>query len=297
MHKLFILFSLFLSSIKANYISVEKIECYSNIGEKIQFNFEFESDYINVHELVVNFEIYDEGNLKVANYTNSIKIVGNKKSIATIDYLYKDRMYVYVTVNNEEEKIVDRVRFDLKGNNKCYLNELMKECNEFYKSTYKKGKLVNEYSDMKVLYLPFNAFLDFNYLDIENILIYSNYDISKDEVYLEIDEKINEYDLVYDENYRFLLGINMINNQYSFYLLEDYYLGLPEFLYTDIYSDKYISTNKLYFPYDEDYKEYLCKLVIHGVIDVEMEFKVSTSDNLFGGCDNSKYCLERVNYD
>ena len=71
MHKLFIIFSVLLNSVSANYVNVERIECYSNIGEKIQFSFDFDSDYINSHELNVTFEIYDGNEVNLINYNNS----------------------------------------------------------------------------------------------------------------------------------------------------------------------------------------------------------------------------------
>ena len=53
----------------------------------------------------------------------------------------------------------------------------------------------------------------------------------------------------------------------------------------------------VYFPFLEEYREYTCKIVIKGIIEIDIEFNVSTSDLLFGECENSKYCLERENYD
>lgn len=297
MHKLFIIFSVLLNSVSANYVNVERIECYSSIGEKIQFSFDFDSDYINSHELNVTFEIYDGNEVNLINYNNSIKVIGEKNAKATLDYIYQNNIHVYVSVNWKEEKIVNRVRFDLKENNKCFLNDRKRECNEFYKSSYYNGHVVNEYSEFKILYLPTNLFLDFNYLNIENIHVYSNYDLTSEEIYLEIKENINGYELIYSEGYKILLGVIKNNDQYSFTLLEEHYLGLPEFIYTDDYSDKYIVTKMVYFPFLEEYREYTCKIVIKGIIEIDIEFNVSTSDLLFGECENSKYCLERENYD
>ena len=84
MHKLFIIFSVLLNSVSANYVNVERIECYSSIGEKIQFSFDFDSDYINSHELNVTFEIYDNNEVNLINYNNSIKVIGEKNAKATL---------------------------------------------------------------------------------------------------------------------------------------------------------------------------------------------------------------------
>ena len=121
--------------------------------------------------------------------------------------------------------------------------------------------------------------------------------LSDDFIYLEIRRITGEYELINEDNYKLLLETNNTNNQYSFSLLETYYVNFEEFIYTDVYSSDYISTKRVYFPFLDEYREYLCSLIIDGTIDIKIEFIVSTSDKLFGECADSKFCIDRSNYD
>ena len=291
---LLILSTLF-SSINNNYIDVKSIECSSNINNNIEFVFYFDSDYVSYHEISVEFNLFRD-NKNVANYNNSLTVIGKKRSVATMDYLYKENMYVLLTVYYENNKLVDHLRFDLKGNNSCSLDRNLKECNEFYKTVY-DGKIIDRYSNIRILYFPFDSFLSMNYLDLSNLIIYSDYDFSDDFIYLDITRITGEYELINEDNYKLLLETNNTNNQYSFSLLETYYVNFEEFIYTDVYSSDYISTKRVYFPFADEYREYLCSLIIDGTIDIKIEFIVSTSDKLFGECADSKFCIDRSNYD
>lgn len=297
MFRIIMMFAMFFSTSNIKYSEIEKIECYTNVGENIEFIFSFDCDYVSSHEFLVSFEIFKKDGVFINRYDNAIKILGKKDAKASIDYIYNDDLYVILCVVKDGEKIIDNLRFDLKNNNKCYLDDINRKCEEYYKSTYEGGTFINEYAEIKVLKAPFDSFLNYNFLDLSTILLYSEYDFENSEIYLEIKEKIDEYELVYDNGYRFILDSYKNNDQYGFNLLEEYYTDFENFIYTDNYGDEYIPTKKIYFPFADEYKEYNCNLVIYGNINIVFSFKVSTSDVLFGNCDDSKYCLERVAYD
>ena len=134
-------------------------------------------------------------------------------------------------------------------------------------------------------------------MNIEDIIVYSNCDVKDAEVYLYIKDEIEGYNMLYDNGYRFLLGVEKENNKYSFYLLEKHCLTIPKFSFSDEYSEEAIVTNNIYFPYLKEQKEYECLLVIKGKIDVEITFFVFTSDMLYGDCSDSKYCMGISIYD
>jgi ferredoxin len=201
-----IVLSTLFSSISNNYIDVKSIECSSNINNNIEFVFYFDSDYVSYHEISVEFNLFRD-NKNVANYNNSLTVIGEKRSVATMDYLYKENMYVLLTVYYENNKLVDHLRFDLKGNNSCSLDRNLKECNEFYKTVY-DGKIIDRYSNIRILYFPFDSFLSMNYLDLSNLIIYSDYDFSDDFIYLEITRITGEYEFINEDNYKLLLEAN-----------------------------------------------------------------------------------------
>lgn len=297
MHKLLIAFSLLFSSANVSYAEIEYVECYNNINKKIEIVFGFNCDYLESHPMHVSLDIYDSNNQIIATYNNVIKVIGRREAKASIDYLYRDGLKVDVTITYNEEKLVDHIRLELIRNEVCYLDAANKNCSMPYKSRYENDVIINYKSDFKILYLPFDSFLSDNYLNIEDIIVYSNCDVKDAEVYLYIKDEIEGYNMLYDNGYRFLLGVEKENNKYSFYLLEKHYLTLPKFNFSDEYSEEAIVTNNIYFPYLKEQKEYECLLVIKGKIDVEITFFVFTSDMLYGDCSDSKYCMGISIYD
>ena len=297
MHKLLIAFSLLFSSANVSYAEIEYVECYNNINKKIEIVFGFNCDYLESHPMHVSLDIYDSNNQIIATYNNVIKVIGKREAKASIDYLYRDGLKVDVTITYNEEKLVDHIRLELIRNEVCYLDAANKNCSMPYKSRYENDVIIKYKSDFKILYLPFDSFLSDNYLNIEDIIVYSNCDVKDAEVYLYIKDEIEGYNMLYDNGYRFLLGVEKENNKYSFYLLEKHYLTLPKFSFSDEYSEEAIVTNNIYLPYLKEQKEYECLLVIKGKIDVEITFFVFTSDMLYGDCSDSKYCMGISIYD
>ena len=297
MHKLLIAFSLLFSSANVSYAEIEYVECYNNINKKIEIVFGFNCDYLESHPMHVILDIYDSNNQIIATYNNVIKVIGRREAKASIDYLYRDGLKVDVTITYNEEKLVDHIRLELIRNEVCYLDAANKNCSMPYKSRYENDVIIKYKSDFKILYLPFDSFLSDNYLNIEDIIVYSNCDVKDAEVYLYIKDEIEGYNMLYDNGYRFLLGVEKENNKYSFYLLEKHYLTLPKFSFSDEYSEEAIVTNNIYLPYLKEQKEYECLLVIKGKIDVEITFFVFTSDMLYGDCSDSKYCMGISIYD
>ena len=233
----------------------------------------------------------------IGEYQNSLKVIGDKKTLAKLDYIYNDQTYALIDVNYNENLLVSNAKFEFYDVEKCYLNKENKECKRIYKSVYKNGVVSKKESDFKLLNAPFDDFLENNNLNLNNLLIYSDYDFSDDDVYIVIKDEIEGFDLVYDNGYKLPLQVSEKGLKYSFSLLEEYYVNFSDFGYFESKKDGSLAVKEIYFPFYSEYKEYECLLVIKGKLNIEIEFKVSTSDKLFGECENSKYCIEESSYD
>ena len=119
-------------------------------------------------------------------------------------------------------------------------------------------------------------------------LYYSNCDLKDSTAYLYLYNKIDEYNLLYDDKYSFLLGIND-DNKLEF--VDHYFVNLLEFEFFESHSKDTIKVNSLYFPYSSEYIEYDLSIVIESFISVKVEFSVFTKGDLLGECETSKYCL------
>ena len=126
MLKIFSIISLIVFNSNVNYVQVESIECYSNIGEKIEFNFKFNSDYSSSHQIVVIVDLFNDNGKYLGNYKNTLKIVAEKEAVARIDYLYGENMYAMVDVLYDDNELVSNAKFEFFDINKCYLNEIRK---------------------------------------------------------------------------------------------------------------------------------------------------------------------------
>lgn len=294
MHKLMLVFNLLVSVFRVNYVDVEYIECYANYKEKIRFDFSFNSDSTSNHNIYVLIELYDLSNKKIVEYSNSLTIIGDKKVSASIDYLYQENLYALISIKCDDIDLINYLRFDFYKSQSCELNNSNRICNSFYKNRYSKSILSEKYMNFKILKAPFDAFLTYNKLDLQEFGIYSEYDFSLGEIHLVIEEKIDEYNIGYNGKYTMPLEVIKEGNYYRFSLLEAHYFSVYPFEFSELYKEGYYKTNNIYFPFTSDYREYELKIVIEGITSIEIKFNVSVSDNLFGECESSKYCLVRV---
>jgi len=297
MHKIFLVFNLLVSVFRVNYVSIDYIDCYSNYQEKIKFDFSFISDSVSSHSLFVVIELYDSGNRKLVEYSNTLNIIGDKKISANIDYLYKEGLYALISVRCDQKEIVSYIRFDFYKSQSCQINKIDRVCNSFYKNRYKDNVVTDKYMNMQILKAPFDSFLTYNRLDLSEFYIYSEYDFSDDEIYLLIEDELDGYNINFTNNYRIPLNVIREGNYYKLTPLEFYYLSVYPFEFSEEYKENYFKTNQIYFPFNNEYKEYDLLIIIEGVNLIEILFTISVSDTLFGECEMSKYCLERVSYD
>lgn len=293
MHELIMIFSLLTSMVSTNYVAIENIEYYQTTDDIKKLIFNFNSDYFNEHELKVEINFFEMDNTFISKFSNYIKIVGKKKSIANINYQNNNSSYALIDVFYQDKTIVKSAKINFYTQDNCYINVNYKNCNAIYLSKYEKGTTIDKTLNLAILDNPFNKFLNFNSLDFNNVVFNSDYNFENANIYFVIKDKIEGYGIYYDEEYKLLLNIKEEKNYFNLELIDNYFVGLNPFRYEESYFDNSIKTKQLFFPYNEDYKEYECLIVIEDFITIEILFNVATSELLFGDCSNSKYCLKR----
>jgi len=265
------------------------------VSEK-ELVFNFYSDYVSSHLLDIEIKLYDSFNNLIRIYTNQISFIGKKRAVTDIDFLMNNDFYVLVSVFYNDELIVENAKLNFYFQEDCKIDDTNKTCNRIYKSEYKEKVSKDIFTEFKVKDSSFNNFLKFNELKMNEIQFYSEYDFSKSDIYLFINEEINGFDIIYDNGYRFILDV-VKNGYYHFEVIDDYYVDIVDFKYKDSYFNGSVKTQSIHFPFNKDYKEYSCKIMIASFINIEIVFRVAISDNLLGDCKESKYCLIGVKYD
>lgn len=292
MLKLFLMCSIVNLNVSTEYIGVESIEYYQTNNDQKQIIFNFDSDYYTNHKLEVEIKLYEkESNTLIKGYKNTIEVIGDKKSTANLSIENNEDMYVLIYVKYNENSIVKDAKLNLYVQDDCYLNKENRDCNRIYKSEYRNNISKDLSTKFFINKNIFDKYLTFNYLELNDFKYYSEYNFNQDSKYLIIYNYIESYDMLFDEKYRFILEIG---NDKKFYLLEDYFVDLFDFKYSDEYFQNSKKTDKIYFPFFNDEKIYKISILIESFINIQIDFNVITSGNLLGSCKDSKFCLKRL---
>ena len=295
MLKIFLIFSLCSSFSGFSGIRVEKIEAFQSNDTSKRISFEFSGNYTLVNDIDVEIKVYEKNNY-LRSYSNKLKFIGNKSAETIIDFNLKDNFYVLINIYNNENLLVKEAKLNFYKQDDCLIWEKEKYCKRVYKSEYNEGVSKDVYMNLKVNDATFNRFLSNNMLDVKNVKFNSEYDFENSASYLMIREKIVGYDLHYNENYLFPLSVE--NNGYKYFsLLSEYYVDLLNFRFSEENFNEAIKTNNIHFPFSDEYREYEIMIITEDYVNIIIKFNVATSDNLFGDCSDSKYCLKRIRYD
>lgn len=287
------LISMLSSSISSDYVCVNKIEYYQSDEVNKKIRFEFESDYFKAHKIDTKIELYDVNDTYLASYNSSLEVIGNRNAIASFNYNNENDFYVLIDVKYDDTYLIKSVKINFYNQEDCFINKDNLICNFIYKSEYSEGISKDVITNFRVDNNIFDKFLSFNKLSVENIKFYSDYKFENANISLVIENEIKEYNLLYDQGYKFILNIS----EDKFNLLDNYYVNLLNFSYSESYFENSNKVNSIYFPYFKDYKEYSCYILIEDFINIKIDFNLSTSDLLYGKCNDSKYCLVRESYD
>jgi hypothetical protein len=296
MLKLILFFSLINTSAINQYASVDSIAYYQSNKDDKKIDFEFNCDYFNVYKFNVIIDLYNCNGENIGKYTNAIEVIGRSNKTAIIHCDYQEDFYALINVEVNDLLIVKngKINFYIQGD--CYLNLDERKCERVYKSEY-KNKTSKDYNlDFVINKNIFDKFLGENFLDVYEITFYSNYEFKDSNIYLIVNQYIDEYEIYYDNGYMFFLA-PIKNGAYRFSILDTLYVDLLNFRFSDNHFLNSKKTDVIHFPYSKEYKEYKCMLVIDSFISIYVNFVVSTSDLLLGDCKDSKYCLVRESYD
>lgn len=293
MLKFLMMLSMLNASLSVDYVNIDKVYHYQNNEDRKQIVFELDTDYYKKHFLNVYISLYDEKDNFIAKYSNSIDVIGKKEVTANIDFSHSCVSYIVIEVFYQEKKVSDNIMINIYKQDDCFLNKYNRVCNRIYKSEADNGVSKDYYTHFTIDRGLFDRFLPYNEFNVETIKFYSHYDFSKGNVYLEIQENIEGFKIFYNDKYRFLLGLN---EDLKFGLLDEYYVNVSDFSFSDSYVEGGHLTKNIHLPFNEDYKEYLCRFVIDDFIDIYVDFHLATSDKLFGNCEDSKFCIKRERY-
>ena len=296
MLKFFMMLSMLNATVNTDYVDIEKICHYQNNIDKKQIIFEIDSDYLTKHTLDVYISLYGPKDTYLLTYNNTLDVLGKKHAIANVECGNHQVEYVIIDVYYKELKIQANNKINFYHQQDCLLDEDNRSCNRIYKSEVIDGINKDYYTNFIMGGNLYNKFLIVNELDVEEIQFFSLYEFDEANVYFFVNDYIDKYQLPYNDKYIFLMNIKKDNKSY-FSLVDEYYLVLDTFSYSDQYLENAIITNNIHFPFSEEYKEYNCEILIDDFIDIYIKFKVATSDNLFGDCQKSKFCLKREIYD
>lgn len=293
MLKLFLLFSMLNLNVSSEYVDVESIEYYQTRKEDKKIIFNFESDYYKTHDLLVSIELYrSRDNVFVKRYKNNITIIGDKVSVANLNFDLTENMYALIFVEYNQRNIVEEGKINFYIQDDCVINRDIRECKRIYKSEYRDKISKDLINNFKINKQTFDKYLVFNFLNPKDITYYSEFDFFESNKYLVINDLVDGYDINYNNEYRFLLDTSGEINQ-SFSLVEAYYVDLISFKFSDEHFINSQETTKIHFPFIKEEKVYNCSISIESFINIQIDFEVMTMGDLFGKCKESKYCLTR----
>ena len=76
-------------------------------------------------------------------------------------------------------------------------------------------------------------------------------------------------------------------------MIDTYYVKFDDFSYGENYFIGSIETNKIIFPYTLEFQEYDCQIIIDSTPKIYIDFNITNRGQLFGDCNNSKFCIVR----
>lgn len=281
------LISMLFTSAKSDYVKVDEIEYLQTNDSDKKITFNFESDYFSTHLIEVKISLYDSENNYLCSYQNELDIIGKRSAIANFSYHHDDHVYAMIDVMYKNAYLIYNAKINFYLQDNCNVTKKNTLCNFIYKSEYVNGVSRDLYSNFRVKKDSFDTFLPFNKFNVKDVSYYSNYEFTNSDIYLVINENIDNYNVEI-----FPIGVENGN----FILMNNYYVNLMEFRFEEDYFENSIRVNEIYFPYSSEYKEYHCSIVIDDIIEIQIDFSVATSDLLYGECEHSKYCLTRYKY-
>lgn len=278
-------------SLNTNYMSLTSIEHYQTSQEIKQLCFNFESDYLNIHEVFVSIELYDSNDVLKKTYSNSLNIVGEKQANANFN-AKDDIEYALIDIYYDKAILEKDIKINFYNQNNCLLDKDNRECNFIYLSRYSNRVTKDHFTNFRMNKNVFDKYLNTNVLSLSEVSFYSDYNFENSFVYFRVMDQVDGYDLFYDNYYNMELKI-IDGTLHYFQLLEDNYVNLEEFYYGEEYLSKNIKTNKIIFPYNDEFKEYKCEILIESGISIKIQFNILTNGKLLGECNNSKFCIVR----
>ena len=277
--------SMLSASVNINYVELKNIEYYQNEELMKHIKFEFASDYLNSHEIVVFIRLYDSENLEQKVYKNTLKVIGIKSATANFE-VEDNTSYAILEVNYNNKVLYGNIKINFLDQSNCYIDKFNRTCNFIYLTKF-EDSIVKDYStNMIVRNDIFDKYLSTNVLDVSNLYFYSDYDFKNANIVMYIKNR-----RVKDE-YEFNLKI-IGEKVYSFEVIDTYYVKFDDFSYDENYFIGSIETDKIIFPYTLEFQEYDCQIIIDSTPKIYIDFNITNRGQLFGDCNNSKFCIVR----
>ena len=279
--------------------------------DRITYNFDESTDsmfflridlYSKLKDIIELKIYFCDINKKLKNnkyYSSILEVEKSKSTIAKIPYTIKENMYLRINFYNNSAK--DEV-FDLffpvypKEKNVCNLNESRYcESNNSALVVYENKEIKEMKSKVFLVNETLNFYSFNNKLNVERIKLNSNLFNEEGYAYIYIREKIDSFNVYYNEGYTFTLNLKNDSNLVSLSLENKYYLNIIDGEISDYYVNDSIYTNDILFPYTD--KTYNINLkVIDSFVsfhEVIINFSIIVKGALIGDCLTSKYCLRR----
>lgn len=301
MHKVIMCVSLLFSAVNLNSKEEAVIRSISfEIGRDNIVSLEIEV-YSKIRDLIeMKVTFYNEEKLKISDdvFSSALSVEGKKTTIARIPFNEEEKMFFRLSFysQNKKENIED-IYFpvykaqsfvcDLSNENYC-----KGKIPKFV--VYKNGMMEEKYEEIfllnrKLKYTSFN-----NYLPLDKIKISSTFSVDGLSAYLILKERVEEINLYYKEEYKVPLSLIFNNSIISFQLSNNYYVNVIEGSTHEDYKEGTIFSNNILFPYKS--KCYDMNIEIEDSVSFEkiiIPFNFETKGNLFGKCNESKYCVRR----
>lgn len=274
-----------------------------NFDESTDSMFFLRIDLYSQFKDIIELKIYFcDINKKLKNnkyYSSVLEVEKSKSTIAKIPYTIKENMYLRINFYNNSAK---NEVFDLffpvypKEKNVCDLNKSRYcESNNSALVVYENKEIKEMKSKVFLVNETLNFYSFNNKLNVERIKLNSNLFNEEGYAYIYIREKIDSFNVYYNEGYTFTLNLKNDSNLVSLSLGNKYYLNIIDGEISDYYVNDSIYTNDILFPYTD--KTYNINLkVIDSFVsfhEVIINFSITVKGALIGDCLTSKYCLRR----
>lgn len=291
MIKELLIMSLLSTNVRIDYVKVTTVEHYQSFDLNKKISFSFESDGLKVHQIFVEIESYDLREEPIKKYSNNLQVIGKRDAVANI-CVEENIRYVLIDIYYNEQLLYKDIKINFYHQEDCNIDNKNRICNLIYLSRFSNNVSKDYKTNVLVKNDLFDKYLMTNVLDLTNFKITSEYKFHNAKIYLIIENKIEQFNLLYNNGYIFELEVKGKDNIY-FQPIEDNYVRFENFNYGEQYLENSIKTNKIVFPYSNDFKEYNCKIVIEDFVKINIKFNVATQGELIGDCLTSKFCTLR----